>query len=109
MGILSSRDGYLHAQGLKLALSSFGDPAAPPVIFAHGGGQTRHAWSGAAKTVKVKAIALLPWIFADTVKVIGLQMVTTLWKLSRGTLLRLVNTWRVVVRDRMWSALRLAD
>ena len=51
MGILSSRDGYLHAQGLKLALSSFGDPAAPLVIFAHGGGQTRHAWSGAAKTV----------------------------------------------------------
>ncbi|KCZ49298.1 hypothetical protein HY3_15980 [Hyphomonas pacifica] len=36
---------------MKLALSSFGDPAAPPVIFAHGGGQTRHAWSGAAKTV----------------------------------------------------------
>jgi len=51
MGILSSRDGYLHAQGLKLALSSFGDPAAPPVIFAHGGGQTRHAWSGAARAV----------------------------------------------------------
>lgn len=44
-------DGYLHAQGLKLAHSSVGDPAAPPVIFAHGGGQTRHAWSAAAKAV----------------------------------------------------------
>ncbi|KJS39815.1 MAG: peroxidase [Hyphomonas sp. BRH_c22] len=36
---------------MKLAQSSFGDPAAPPIIFAHGGGQTRHAWRGAAKAL----------------------------------------------------------
>jgi len=48
---LSNSDGYLHANRLKLAQSSFGDPAAPPIIFAHGGGQTRHAWRGAAKAL----------------------------------------------------------
>tara|TARA_R110000803_G_scaffold148057_3_gene213485 strand:+ start:10925 stop:11794 length:870 start_codon:yes stop_codon:yes gene_type:complete len=48
---LSNSDGYLHAHRLKLAQSSFGDPAAPPIIFAHGGGQTRHAWRGAAKAL----------------------------------------------------------
>lgn len=48
---MSNSDGYLHAHRLKLAQSSFGDPAAPPIIFAHGGGQTRHAWRGAAKAL----------------------------------------------------------
>lgn len=48
---MSNSDGYLHANRLKLAQSSFGDPAAPPIIFAHGGGQTRHAWRGAAKAL----------------------------------------------------------
>lgn len=43
--------GLMNAQGLTLATSSFGDSAAPPVIFAHGGGQTRHAWKSAAKTL----------------------------------------------------------
>ncbi|MCO7237564.1 alpha/beta hydrolase, partial [Cobetia sp. Dlab-2-U] len=43
--------GRMNAQGLSLAMSSFCDPAAPPVIFAHGGGQTRHAWKAAAKTL----------------------------------------------------------
>jgi len=33
--------------GLKLAADIGGDPAAPPVILLHGGGQTRHAWSNA--------------------------------------------------------------
>ena len=48
---MSNSDGYLHAHRLKLAQSSFGDPAAPPIIFAHGGGQPRHAWRGAAKAL----------------------------------------------------------
>src|SRR4051812_48997230 len=30
--------------GLRLAADVAGDPGAPPVIFFHGGGQTRHAW-----------------------------------------------------------------
>lgn len=38
------------ADGLTLAVDRFGDgPRA--VIFGHGGGQTRHAWEGAARTV----------------------------------------------------------
>ncbi len=34
--------------GLKLVADSYGTPGNPPVIFAHGGGQTRHAWGGTA-------------------------------------------------------------
>lgn len=35
--------------GLKLAADSYGTPGNPSVLFAHGGGQTRHAWGGTAK------------------------------------------------------------
>jgi non-heme chloroperoxidase len=38
------------ADGLILAADVEGDPAAPPVVLWHGGGQTRHAW-GTALTV----------------------------------------------------------
>ncbi len=34
--------------GLKLVAHAYGCPDAPPVLFAHGGGQTRHAWGKAA-------------------------------------------------------------
>lgn len=37
--------------GLELVADAFGDPANPPVLFAHGGGQTRHAWGGAAEAL----------------------------------------------------------
>ena len=36
------------ADGIRLVASAFGDPAAQPVLLLHGGGQTRHAWGGAA-------------------------------------------------------------
>lgn len=39
------------ANGLKLAYSVYGQTAGPVVIFAHGGGQTRYAWKGAAKSL----------------------------------------------------------
>lgn len=42
---LSGRD------GLSLVGDQRGDPGAPSVVFLHGGGQTRHSWSGAAKVV----------------------------------------------------------
>jgi len=35
--------------GLELAGEAFGDPAAPPVLFFHGGGQSRSAWRGSAR------------------------------------------------------------
>lgn len=41
----------LQGDGLELAGSAYGDPADPPVLFFHGGGQSRNAWLGSAKTV----------------------------------------------------------
>ena len=40
--------------GLALAGEAYGDPAAPPVLFFHGGGQSRNAWRGSAQTVASK-------------------------------------------------------
>jgi pimeloyl-ACP methyl ester carboxylesterase len=37
--------------GLELVGEAFGDPSAPPVLFFHGGGQSRSAWRGSAKAV----------------------------------------------------------
>lgn len=36
---------------LTLVADAFGNPNDPPVLFAHGGGQTRHAWGGAAEAL----------------------------------------------------------
>ncbi len=35
--------------GMTIAADAFGDPDAQPVIFLHGGGQTRHAWGSTAE------------------------------------------------------------
>ena len=40
---------FIGLGGLKLAADSYGTPGNQPVLFAHGGGQTRHAWGGTAK------------------------------------------------------------
>ena len=37
--------------GLELAGEAFGDPGAAPVLFFHGGGQSRNSWRGAARKV----------------------------------------------------------
>jgi non-heme chloroperoxidase len=39
---------YEGDDGLRLAGDAYGDPADPPVLLLHGGGQTRHAWGGTA-------------------------------------------------------------
>jgi non-heme chloroperoxidase len=36
------------AGGIEIAVDAWGDPAADPVVFLHGGGQTRHAWGETA-------------------------------------------------------------
>ncbi|MCZ6627425.1 MAG: alpha/beta hydrolase [SAR324 cluster bacterium] len=36
-------------EGFALAADAWGDPAAAPVLFLHGGGQTHHSWGGAAR------------------------------------------------------------
>ena len=37
--------------GLELAADAWGSPADPPVLLAHGGGQTRHAWGGTSRAL----------------------------------------------------------
>lgn len=37
------------AGGVRLATQAWGRPADPPIVFLHGGGQTRFAWKGAAE------------------------------------------------------------
>src|SRR3954447_13868329 len=37
--------------GIGLAADVVGDPAAPPVMLFHGGGQTRHAWGTTLKVL----------------------------------------------------------
>ncbi len=37
--------------GIQLAGDAWGDPEGPPVLFLHGGGQTRHAWKGTAQAM----------------------------------------------------------
>ena len=44
----ASFEGY---GGITLAADIWGDPDATPVLFMHGGGQTRHAWGGAAARI----------------------------------------------------------
>ncbi|OBJ72026.1 alpha/beta fold hydrolase [Mycobacterium sp. 1274756.6] len=39
------------ARGLRIVADRLGDPAAPAVVFLHGGGQTRRSWGGAAAAV----------------------------------------------------------
>jgi len=45
----SSTRVFAGSGGLRIVASTFGAPDAPPVLFSHGGGQTRHSW-GAAMT-----------------------------------------------------------
>ena len=48
---IARRVQYRLETGLTLAADVYGDPGAPPVVFLHGGGQTRHAWGGSARAV----------------------------------------------------------
>lgn len=40
-------DTHLPGYGLTLGATLYGDPADPPIVLSHGGGQTRHAWGSA--------------------------------------------------------------
>lgn len=41
---------FTMADGVVLRGDAYGDPAGRPALLLHGGGQTRHAWGGAART-----------------------------------------------------------
>lgn len=47
---------FVTADGLTLVADAWGDTQARPVLLQHGGGQTRHAWGGTART-----LAALGW------------------------------------------------
>jgi pimeloyl-ACP methyl ester carboxylesterase len=49
--IVPRRHAFHLDSGLTLAADVYGDPGAPPVVFLHGGGQTRHAWGGSAQAL----------------------------------------------------------
>lgn len=42
---------FVLPSGLRIAADAYGDPAHTPVLFLHGGGQTRHAWGGSARAL----------------------------------------------------------
>jgi len=42
---------FFAGDGVRLAADAIGDPAAPPVVFLHGGGQSRRSWHGSAERV----------------------------------------------------------
>ncbi len=45
------RRDFLMDDGVRIAADVYGQAANPPVILAHGGGQTRHAWGGTARVL----------------------------------------------------------
>ncbi|MDO8324003.1 MAG: alpha/beta hydrolase [Phenylobacterium sp.] len=45
---------FASADGLILAADAVGPPDGPAALLAHGGGQTRHSWSGAAKDLAAR-------------------------------------------------------
>lgn len=42
---------FIGFDGGRLVADAYGDPAGPAILFAHGGGQTRHAWSESARVL----------------------------------------------------------
>lgn len=46
---IESRTLTIRGVGVDLVADAYGDEQAPPVVLLHGGGQTRHAWGGAAQ------------------------------------------------------------
>ncbi len=46
-----SRFEFAGEDGITLVADAYGNPAHPPVILSHGGGQTRHSWGGTAQAL----------------------------------------------------------
>ena len=50
----TERRAFASADGLILAADALGPYDGPSVLLAHGGGQTRHSWSGAARDLAAR-------------------------------------------------------
>ena len=50
---------FVAQDGVKLVADRGGDPAAPTVIFLHGGGQTRHSWSRAVERLLAEGFQVI--------------------------------------------------
>lgn len=59
------------SQGLLLTGDCYGDPSHPPALLLHGGGQTRHSWSGTARCGQAGMRS--PSICAGTARAIGIR------------------------------------
>ena len=51
MPVESTTREFTAPDGVRLRADCRGDPKGPPVVFSHGGGQTRHAWGRAAEAL----------------------------------------------------------
>lgn len=45
---------FTGSEGIALVADAYGNPGNTPILFAHGGGQTRHAWGGTAKALATR-------------------------------------------------------
>jgi pimeloyl-ACP methyl ester carboxylesterase len=52
--VQAERFEFAGEDGITLVADAWGDPANPPVILAHGGGQTRHSWGGTAEALSAQ-------------------------------------------------------
>lgn len=52
-------DSFKGATGLRLAADVGGDPAGPPVLLLHGGGQTRHSWGAAFEALAAEGFHVI--------------------------------------------------
>ena len=59
------------AGGVMIAGDTWGDPKGPLVALMHGGGQTRHAWKGAARPWELPGIMRSPLTRAGMAILIG--------------------------------------
>ena len=54
MNVARSTLDFSPSAGVTIRADAWGDPGSQPIIFAHGGGQTRHSWGNTASALAQK-------------------------------------------------------